>query len=209
MTRRRATFALVLLAIVGGCSPIAKRPDITHYQLVAEPTPLNLPPGISVEVGEVTGNRLFFENGVVFKTSPYELDAYYYSRWVDPPTELVRERLKELVAAPPNLNPRPPAVKVLSLSATIDAFQQVDQSDHSSGLVEIRFCLSPTAAPKQPLWCTVAKHDTVAADKTPAAAVAAINTSFNQVLADLASSLHATTPLAAAIAEAPGTQANR
>jgi hypothetical protein len=76
------------------------------------------------------------------------------------------------------------------LDSHVAAFQEFNQGEHVSGLVEMDFCLRPKRTPSKALWCRSIRHQTAASANTREAAVIAITTSMNGVLDELIAELN-------------------
>ena len=186
----RATFSLVALAAAlvlesaGGCG-IARpaRPPIRRYQLGPASAAALAPDRLAVQLGAVTGATPFRDTGLAYQTSPYRLDSYTFSRWAEPPVEMVTQRLRHLVEPPPAEIRGSHDARILD--AHIIAFQEVDIGGGTSGLVEMDFCLRPVRPPSRTQWCQTFRRQTPASADSREAAVAAITTSFNGVIDEL------------------------
>ena len=176
-----------------------KIPETHRYQLVSQPVSAALPADVRIELRAVSGGAPYQDTGLALQTSEYRIDSYRFHRWVAPPTDLVADRVRAIVYAP---SPAPisPDAATGVLQANILAFQQVQMGGHSSGLVDIQFCLYPMGIFQRALWCRDLSKDTPAASDGPEAAAAAINASLNDVLQQFASALPA------AVVELPRSQ---
>ncbi len=177
----------MILSAGAGCSARAAKPQL-HRFILGPPSTASLtidrPP---VELGSVNGLTPFRDTEIAYQTTPYRLNVYTFSRWSAPPIELVGERIAELLETPPT-GPRSSLPPML-LDSRIDAFQEVDEGEHISGLVTINFCLRLQRSPSKPQWCQTVSHQTAATANTREAAVAAITTSLNRVLDDVIAEL--------------------
>jgi len=198
-----ARLALLLAASVAGCSLLARSVPETHqYQLAPTTAVAEIPPAARIELRNVTGSEPFQDTGIAYQTSPYRLDTYKFHRWVAPPTDLVAERLHEILYSPSPLGRELPAANSLLLDTRIKAFQEVDEGAQHTGVVAIRFCIYPSNPFSRALWCKTISKESPAGGDTPEQAAAAISLSFNQVMAEFASDL--TAELAQAATDAAG-----
>ncbi|HYB89852.1 MAG TPA: ABC-type transport auxiliary lipoprotein family protein [Candidatus Binataceae bacterium] len=193
MRERAATpIALTLAASFAGCSLLARSVPATHrYQLAPTTAVAEIPPTARIELRNVTGSEPFQDTGIAYQTSPYRLDTYKFHRWVEPPTDLVSERLHEIIYSPSPVGPETAAAHPLLLDTRIKAFQEVDDGAQHTGVVAIRFCIFPRDPFSRALWCKVISKESPAGGDTPEQAAEAISMSFNQVMAEFASELTA------------------
>ena len=173
----------MILSIGAGCSARGPKPQIHRYILGPASTATLTADRPPIDLGVVSGLTPFHDTEIAYETTPYRLDVYTFSRWSGPPIELVSERIGALLQKPPD-GPRS-SLPAMLLDSHIEAFQEVDDGEHVSGLVTINFCLRPQRSPSKPQWCQTISHQTGASANTREAAVAAITGSLNTVLDDL------------------------
>jgi ABC-type uncharacterized transport system auxiliary subunit len=93
--RRMISFVTISLLAVGLGSCGSARP-IRHYTLqlpaVPDPSPTNVYP-FTLVVGRIQAPEILEEEPIVYRTGPNEIDTYPYHQWVEPPAQLVRDRL--------------------------------------------------------------------------------------------------------------------
>jgi uncharacterized lipoprotein YmbA len=184
------TLAIALGASLCGCSLLSRTVPVTHrYQVVGTPVAADLPPDAKIELRTVGGAEPYQDTGIAYQTSLYRLDSYHFHRWVEPPTDILREHLRQILYRPSNLGSQEPNAKPLLLDARIQAFQEVDEGAKHSGLVTVQFCLYPGDPFARALWCTTVSKQTPADGKGPENAAAAINLSFDAVMAQFARDL--------------------
>ncbi len=199
MTAIRRIVAAFVMTITLACAACAlfRSPPVMHrYTIPDTAVAPSLPAGLNLEIGSVTGLAPFHDTGVAYQISPFRLDNYRFHRWVAPPTEILTQRLTGMIEQPA-AGLASPAAKddpIMLLDARIRAFQEVDEGGHSSGLVEIEFCLTPTTSMARPAWCQNFRRDTTASANTPEAAAAAISKSLNDILTDLMPALSSQAP---------------
>jgi uncharacterized lipoprotein YmbA len=175
----------LLFVFAFGCSLIREKPEMNHYRLA--PSPAKLPSHPEIELTPVRGAPPFQDTGILYQTSQYRLDAYRFHRWIAPPTEMVQERLGELLDADRGAD-HAASKPVAVLDTHIKAFQELDEGEETFGLVEIRFCLtSPSARVKTGCWTTL--RQSAASHRSPEAAVEAISRSYDEVIAELGTQL--------------------
>lgn len=90
----------VCLFILNGCASVPP----THYYtfkpqigLATDAISPQYPLTLGVEVYEA--DIPYQQERIVFRTSPYEVDFYEYHRWLRPPTELVTDQVRKLLAS--------------------------------------------------------------------------------------------------------------
>jgi ABC-type transport auxiliary lipoprotein component len=186
----RAAIVTLAAALAAGCGLFARSVPMTHrYQVVGPAVTAEIPPDVKIELHTVSGAEPYQDTGIAYQTSPYRLDAFHFHRWVEAPTDLVTERLREVLYHPSNLGSEAPQAQPLHLDARIKAFQQVDEGAKPSGLVTIQFCLYPNVPYARALWCKTISKQNEADGPAPEQAAAAISLAFNEVMAEFASDL--------------------
>jgi uncharacterized lipoprotein YmbA len=190
----RASLPLVTLAAAlvlqsaASCAHVgSSKPAINRYQLGPVSSAALAPDHVPLELHSVTATAPFRDTGIAYQASPYRLDSYTFSRWAAPPIEMVSERLTHLLEQPPIGAQR--SQEAMLLDARITAFQEVDEGGAISGLVAIDFCLRPKRPASPPQWCQTFRCQTAALANTREAAVAAVTTSLNKVIGELAAAI--------------------
>jgi ABC-type uncharacterized transport system auxiliary subunit len=89
-TRCRAVFAALLFALAacGGAPPVR------YYQLAAPESAEASGGDVVLAVEQLTADAAFEDQRMVYRTSPYRVDYYYYHRWSAPPSLLVTDYLR-------------------------------------------------------------------------------------------------------------------
>jgi ABC-type uncharacterized transport system auxiliary subunit len=92
MNRKKLTFLLLCVGVLGGCG--AARPN-KYYQLTipgdsasAAPSPTN---GLTLVIGPFVATHLYKEDQIVYSSGAEEIGTYEYQRWAEPPAEMIGE----------------------------------------------------------------------------------------------------------------------
>jgi ABC-type uncharacterized transport system auxiliary subunit len=186
----RAISVALAITFAAGCSIFARKIPETHrYQLVTAPPQVTLPPDVRIELRAVTGGAPYQDTGLAVQTSEFRIDSYRFHRWVAPPTDMVADRLRSIIYAPSSAGQAQPDAPTAVMQADVQAFQQVQTGTQSAGLVTIQTCLYPPGIFQRAFWCQTFSKSTPASAEGPEATTAAINSSLNDVLQQLASAL--------------------
>jgi ABC-type uncharacterized transport system auxiliary subunit len=89
------SFVTISLLAVGLGSCGSARP-VRHYTLqlpaAPDPSPTSVYP-FTLAVGPIQAPEILQEEPIVYRTGPNEIDTYPYHQWVEPPAQMVRDRL--------------------------------------------------------------------------------------------------------------------
>lgn len=139
-TTGRILLSLLVLGLTG-CG--ASRP-IKYYtvQLPVAPTPATDTYSVSLLVGSIVGPEIFKDTPIAYRTGTNEVGTYQYSRWVEPPVEMLKGRLIRMLRTSGQYQ----SVSGLGSSAEgqflvrgrLYEFEEVD-SGSISGLVSMEF----------------------------------------------------------------------
>ncbi|WP_185961324.1 ABC-type transport auxiliary lipoprotein family protein [Telmatospirillum sp. J64-1] len=194
---RSAAFAVLAVAALVACAPVAAPPPETFYRLAPVSTEQShaRPPlrGV-IEVGSFSGDGLTGQRSLVYAESdrPGELRLYSYHMWAQPPGEMLRERLVEALRAAnlaetvvtPALRAQPDFI----LLGHVKRFEQIGPG----AVAEVEFSLTNRDGDVMLVKTYEATHQ--AADLTASAAVAAMDQAVAEIvtrlLADLAALGH-------------------
>lgn len=120
-----AIFALALVSC-------GSAPDIRYYRLAYEEVPIaraSQPSEVVLSIEGLNGDAAYEDPRIVYRTSPYRLDYYYYHRWTSPPGVLVSDYLRAAYertgyfrAVVVGFSPEAP----VTLSGRVAAFEEVD-----------------------------------------------------------------------------------
>ncbi len=94
MTARYALL-IALVATAAGCG---SRPDIRYYRLSYDLDSLptaSESSDVVLAIGNMVGDSAYEDPRIVYRTSPYRLDYYYYHRWTSPPGVMVGDFLRD------------------------------------------------------------------------------------------------------------------
>jgi ABC-type uncharacterized transport system auxiliary subunit len=142
MNRTTGRILISLLALgLSGCG--ASRP-IKYYtvQVPAAPTPSTDPYAVSLLVASIGGPEMFKDTPIAYRIGTNEVGTYQYSRWAEPPVEMLKGKLIRILRASGRYQ------SVSGLGSTAEGqfvvrgrlyeFEEVD-SGSISGLVSMEF----------------------------------------------------------------------
>jgi ABC-type uncharacterized transport system auxiliary subunit len=192
----RKLFLCMLALTVGlaaGCG--AARPS-KYYQLTVPgdmapaPNPNAVP--VTLLIGRLTGPELYNEEQIVYSAGGESMGLYEYHRWIEPPTEMIREILLRQLRAAGHYR------GVYTLRSDIHGdyllhgrlydFKEVSEGSEAGRLtmeLELREIKSHTV-----VWTHFYTHDEPAAGKTVDAIVAALDKNVQQGVAEMLASLN-------------------
>jgi len=199
----RAALALTFAMPIASCSFLSRNVPNTHtYQLAPGTVAVLVPPEVRIELRTSAGTGPFEDEAIAYQVSPYRLDTYQFNRWVAAPSDLLRDRLREILYQPSEVGPAQPNAEPWQLDARVQAFQEVDYDGRHSGVVAVQFCLYPSTPFSRAVWCKTESKENPASSRGIAGAVAAISLSFNQVMEQFANDLSAEATRLASTADA-------
>lgn len=153
------------------------------YDVPAEANDDNHLP-LTIAVQHFSADLLYEGDRIVYRNSPYEVNFYYYRRWVAPPKKLVTEEVYQHFKKSGMFAKvvRTPAVTPVdyTLGGQIQAFEEWDASDGWFGLVSVQFQLR-SSGNNEVVWEKTLSEKTRAAAKKPVQVVQAISQSLNAV----------------------------
>ena len=142
MNRTAGLILISLLALgLSGCG--ATRP-IKYYtvQVPVAPTPSTDTYSVSLLVASIGGPQMFKDTPIAYRIGTNEVGTYQYSRWAEPPVEMLKGKLIGMLRASGNYQ------SVAGLGSTsegqfvvrgrLDEFEEVD-SGSIGGLVSMEF----------------------------------------------------------------------
>lgn len=94
MRLARAVIVAGLTVALWSCG---SRPDIRYYRLSYEALDVpkaSEPSEVVLAIETLIGDAAYEDPRIVYRTSPYRLDYYYYHRWTSPPGVLVSDFLR-------------------------------------------------------------------------------------------------------------------
>jgi len=123
---------LLMIAAVVSLAGCGSSPDIRYYRLSWETAGVpraEQSSGIVLAIDVLVGDAAYEDPRIVYRTSPYRLDYYYYHRWTSPPGVLVSDFLRAAYAETgyfksvvSGFSPEAP----IFLSGRVAAFEEVD-----------------------------------------------------------------------------------
>jgi len=190
---RMARLALIasLILSLNGC---AKSKPIHYYTvgLPLAPTMTTSARPLSLLVGNIMGADIYRNTPIVYRVGPNEIGAYQYSRWVEPPVELVRSKLIRVLNASGDYQ------SVTSLGSSSDGqfvvrgrlyeFEEVDGTN-ITGLVSMEFELYDRKSGKV-LWTHFYSQSEPVQSKDIPAVVSALDSNLDHGLKEVAAGLN-------------------
>jgi ABC-type uncharacterized transport system auxiliary subunit len=184
---------LVLVATLAliGCG---KSKPIHYYTvgLPLAPTLMTSAHPVSLLVGSIGGADIYRDTPIVYRVGTNEIGAYQYSRWVDPPVQLIKSKLIRVLSASGDYQ------SVTSLGSGSDGqfvvrgrlfeFAEVDGAN-ISGLVSMEFELYDRKSGKI-LWKHFYSQSEPAQSKDISAVVTALDTNLDHGLKEVVAGLN-------------------
>lgn len=188
-TTGRILLSLLVLGLTG-CG--ASRP-IKYYtvQLPVAPTPATDTYSVSLLVGSIVGPEMFKDTPIAYRTGTNEVGTYQYSRWVEPPVEMLKGRLIRMLRTSGQYQ----SVSGLGSSAEgqflvrgrLYEFEEVD-SGSISGLVSMEFELYDRKSGKV-VWSHSYSQSEPVEGKKISAVVTALDRNLDRGLKEVAAGL--------------------
>jgi ABC-type uncharacterized transport system auxiliary subunit len=190
---RMARLALIssLILSLNGC---AKSKPIHYYTvgLPLAPTMTTSARPLSLLVGNIMGADIYRNTPIVYRVGPNEIGAYQYSRWAEPPVELVKSKLIRVLNASGDYQ------SVTSLGSSSDGqfvvrgrlyeFEEVDGTN-ITGLVSMEFELYDRKSGKV-LWTHFYSQSEPVQSKDIPAVVSALDSNLDHGLKEVAAGLN-------------------
>lgn len=184
----RWSVMLVLALTVGALSACGgSTPEIKHYRLELEPQRKNAQAGDQPVLGieQFTTDAAYDEPQIVYRSTPYELNYYYYHRWASNPGLLVTDALRRGYAQTGRFESVSTGQVVGSdviLSGHISAIEEVDVSEEKwlgRVVVEMRLRHGQTG---DLLWTKVFEEQERLTERSPAGLAKAVSTALTRVV---------------------------
>jgi ABC-type uncharacterized transport system auxiliary subunit len=165
-----------------------------HYYTVALPVAPPLSTGahpLPLLVGRIGGADIYRDTPIVYRIGTNEIGSYQYSRWAEPPVELVKNKLIRILSASGDYQ----SVTSLGSNSTgqfvvrgrLYEFVEVDGAD-ITGLVSMEFELYDRKSDKT-LWTHFYSHSEPVQSKDIPAVVSALDTNLDHGLKEVAAGL--------------------
>jgi len=189
-TARPILISLLALAL-SGC---ASSKPIRYYtvQLPVAPTLSPNTRTVSLLVGNITGPEIYHDTPIAYQVGTNEIGTYQYSRWVDPPVEMLKSKLMRV------LNTSGDYQSVSSLGSNSDAqfvvrgrlysFEEVDGAS-IAGLVSMEFELYDRKSGKV-VWSHFYSQSEPVQGKEISAVVTALDTNLDRGLKEVSAGLN-------------------
>jgi ABC-type uncharacterized transport system auxiliary subunit len=183
--------ALLCTAAVG-CGGSA--PEIKHYRLDLEPTQADVAAGDKPVLGiePFTTDAAYDDAQIVYRSSPYQLNYYYYHRWAATPGLLLTDALRRGYAATGRFRSVTAGQMGRSdvvLSGHIAAIEEVDVSeDKWVGRVVLELRLRD-ARTGDVLWSRMVEEQESLAERTPAGLAEAVSAAVTRIVEATASEI--------------------
>jgi ABC-type uncharacterized transport system auxiliary subunit len=196
---RAALTAIFLAAVLpaSGCGGAA--PPTNYYRLVPADCGPEAPDRADLAVlavDELEVDSTYDDEQIVYRTSAYQLDRYYYHRWSAPPSRLVSDTLRLAYAASgrfAEVVPGPVDRAQVILRGRITALEEVDlTSERLVGRLELELRLED-ATTGEILWSGRYAEEVPMRDRTPEALAQATSIALARIV-------EASTPAIAAAA---------
>lgn len=184
------TLISILALSVWGCG--SEKP-IKYYTVQMTSAPA-LSPGtrpVSVLIGHITGSQVFKDTPIAYRSGTNEIGIYQYSRWYEPPVDLIKAKLIRILRVSGNYQ------SVTDLGSTSDGsfvvrgrlydFEEVDNGG-ISGLVSMEFELYDRKTGKV-LWTHFYSQSEPVTGKEIPAIVAALDNNLDRGLKEVAAGL--------------------
>ena len=192
MKRKNGSILLSLIALLFcGCS---NQKPIRYYTIQTSTAPpiSNSQQSVSLVVGTLTGPDIFRASAIAYRVGTNEIGTYQYSRWVEPPVEMVQSSLIRLLKASGNYQ------SVASLGSSSEGqfvvrgrlydFEEVDGAT-ISGLVSMEFELYDRKSGKI-VWSHFYSQSEPVEGKEISAIVSALDANLNRGLKEVAAGLN-------------------
>ena len=128
--------------LLAGC---ATAPEIRYFR-VEYPLPgpsANSPLPLTLGIARLAAPEPYRQERIIYRSSPYLVQYYAYSRWESPPADMVNERLLEQFAASGRFRRVVPwrrgEAPDYRLEARLRRFEELDEPDGWYGLVELEY----------------------------------------------------------------------
>ena len=191
MQRMIRPVSISLLALVlSGCG--ASKP-IRYYtiQLPPAPTPSTNTYPVSLLVANVSGPQILQDTPIAYRVGANEIGTYQYSRWVEPPVDMLKGKLIRVLRASGDYQ------SVAAVGSTSEGqfvlrgrlyeFEEVD-GESISGRVSMEFDLYDRKSGKV-VWSHSYSHSEPVQEKEISAVVAALDSNLDRGLKEVAAGL--------------------
>jgi len=188
-TTRRILISLLVLGL-SGC--VASRP-IKYYtvQVPVAPSPSTDTYSVSLLVGSIGGPEIFKDTPIAYRIGTNEVGTYQYSRWAEPPVEMLKGKLIRMLRASGHYQ------SVSGLGSTAEGqfvvrgrlyeFEEVD-SGSIGGLVSMEFELYDRKSGKV-VWSHSYSRNEPVEGKRISAVVTALDLNLDRGLREVAAGL--------------------
>jgi ABC-type uncharacterized transport system auxiliary subunit len=146
---------------------------------------------VSLLVGSINGPQFLQDSPIAYRVGSHEIGTYQYSRWVDPPVVMVKDKLIHTLSSSGDYR------SVVSLGSKSDGqyvvrgrlyeFEEVD-SDGISGIVSMEFELYDRMSGKV-MWSHSYSQAEPVQEKEMTAVVAALETNLDRGLKEVSAGL--------------------
>jgi ABC-type uncharacterized transport system auxiliary subunit len=192
MKRKNGPILLSLIALsFCGCS--SQKP-IRYYTIQTSTAPpiSNSQQSVSLVVGALTGPDIFRASAIAYRVGTNEIGTYQYSRWMEPPVDMVRGSLIRMLKSSGNYE------SVAALGSTSEGqfiirgrlydFEEVDGAN-ITGLVSMEFELYDRKSGKI-VWSHFYSQSEPVEGKEISAIVSALDANLNRGLKEVAAGLN-------------------
>jgi len=167
------------LSILCGCG---SGPPPRWYSLDARPSGTARPSRCGIRVEHLTAAGALSRDEILVRTGPTEADYYARDRWLEPPGELVEEKLAA------EFGPAGESAPVVVVEGTLRAFEQVDVPGGAEAhlLLGLAFRRPPAERSDEPLLRKSYEARVQADEPRPAAVARALSRAVEKVAAEIA-----------------------
>lgn len=175
---------VAVAALAGACG---STPEVVHYRLQLEPTPAQSTPDHKVVLGleQFTVDAAYDENKIVYRSSAYQLNYYFYHRWAAMPGLLVTDSLRRGYSQSghfDSVTSGQVARSDIVLSGHVAAIEEVNLSDQEwVGRVVLELRLRDMATGTA-LWNEVVEEQVALEERTPAGLANGISKALTRIV---------------------------
>ncbi|WP_263368224.1 ABC-type transport auxiliary lipoprotein family protein [Edaphobacter bradus] len=187
----RLVLISALALSLNGC---AKSKPIHYYtvRLPVAPTLTTSAHPVSLLVGSIAGAEIYRDTPIVYRIGTNQIGAYQYSRWVEPPVELVKNKLIRVLSTSGDYQSvtglGSNSVGQFVVRGRLYEFAEVDGAN-ITGLVSMEFELFDRKSGKL-LWTHFYSQSEPAQSKEISAVVTALDTNLDHGLKEVAAGLN-------------------
>lgn len=180
-------YMLTIALLVGGAVACGSSPETIHYRLEpdveqADPPPAQRP---SLALEHLSVDAAYDDAQIVYRTSPYRLQRYYYHRWAAPPGLMLTDTLRSAYAQTGRfrtVSTGSAARSDMILSGQVAALEEVDVTEEEwQGriVLELRLRDSTTG---ELLWSDTVEERETLEERSPAGLAEALSVALGRIV---------------------------